>query len=170
MRWLNSITDSEDMNLSKFQEMVKTEKPGMVQSIGSQGVGHDSATEQPELIQEWKPAHCASDIPVSQSVWASFSCSNKSPQTQQLKISEMYSLLLEVTGEKAVFLHAPASRGHLHVLTHSPFPLFQSPPCHVFKSPSDSDLCHYISFCNSWHYCFLHYRNPCDYTGSNRVI
>ena len=68
MRWLNSITDSEDMNLSKFQEMVKTEKPGMVQSIGSQGVGHDSATEQPELIQEWKPAHCASDIPVSQSV------------------------------------------------------------------------------------------------------
>jgi len=59
MRWLHSITDSEDMNLSKFQEMVKTEKPGMVQSMGLQGVRHDSATEQPELIQDWKPAHCA---------------------------------------------------------------------------------------------------------------
>ena len=68
MRWLNSITDSEDMSLNKFQEMVKTEKPGMVQSMGSQGVGHDSATEQQELTQERKPAHCASDIPVSQSV------------------------------------------------------------------------------------------------------
>ena len=26
MRWLNSITDSMDMNLSKFQEMVKNRK------------------------------------------------------------------------------------------------------------------------------------------------
>ena len=52
MRWLNSITDSEDMSLNKFQEMVKTEKPGMVQSMGSQRVGCDLATEQQQQQQQ----------------------------------------------------------------------------------------------------------------------
>ena len=34
MRWLDSITDSTDMNLSKLQEMVKDRKPGVLQSMG----------------------------------------------------------------------------------------------------------------------------------------
>ena len=33
MRWLNGITDSIDMNLSKFWE-TRTGKPGTLQSIG----------------------------------------------------------------------------------------------------------------------------------------
>ena len=33
------------MSLSKLQEVVKTGKPGMLQSMGSQKVGHDCATE-----------------------------------------------------------------------------------------------------------------------------
>ena len=41
MRWLDSITDSIDMSLSKLWEMVKDREPGVLQSLGSQRVGHD---------------------------------------------------------------------------------------------------------------------------------
>ena len=45
MGWLDSITDSMDMSLSKFQVTVE-EEPGMLQSIGLQRVRHNLATEQ----------------------------------------------------------------------------------------------------------------------------
>ena len=35
-----------DMNLSEVQETVQDRGPGMLQSMGLQGVGHDLATEQ----------------------------------------------------------------------------------------------------------------------------
>ena len=41
MRWLDGITDSMDMNLSKLWELVKDGKPGVLQSMGSQRVRHD---------------------------------------------------------------------------------------------------------------------------------
>ena len=41
MRWLDGITDSMDMSLSKDREIVKTGKPGVLQSMGSQRVGHN---------------------------------------------------------------------------------------------------------------------------------
>ena len=36
MRWLDSITDSIDMNLSKLLRQWRREEPGMLQSMGSQ--------------------------------------------------------------------------------------------------------------------------------------
>ena len=41
IRWWESIPDSMDMPLSKLREIVKTGKPGMPQSRGSQRVSHD---------------------------------------------------------------------------------------------------------------------------------
>ena len=46
MRWLEDVTDSVDMNLGKFWEMVGTEKSRMLQSVRLQRVGHDWVTEQ----------------------------------------------------------------------------------------------------------------------------
>ena len=43
---MDGITDSMDVTLSKLGEMVKDGEPGMLQSMGSQRVRRDLATEQ----------------------------------------------------------------------------------------------------------------------------
>ena len=46
MRWLDSITESMDMNLSKLGDSEGQESLALLQSMGSQRVGHDLVTEQ----------------------------------------------------------------------------------------------------------------------------
>ena len=45
MRWLDGITDLMDMSLSNLWSWWWTGKPGVLQSMGSQRVGYDWATE-----------------------------------------------------------------------------------------------------------------------------
>ena len=47
MKWLDSIIDSMDMNLSKLQEIVEDrEEPGVLQSMMLQRVRHDLLIEK----------------------------------------------------------------------------------------------------------------------------
>ena len=59
MRWLDGITDSMDRSLSKLLELLMAGRPGVLQSMGSQRVGHDWVTEL-----NWNDESYATESPV----------------------------------------------------------------------------------------------------------
>ena len=50
MRWLDSTTDSVDMNLGELQEIVKDKEAWQLQSMVLQRVGHNLATDQQQKM------------------------------------------------------------------------------------------------------------------------
>ena len=121
MRWLDGIADSMDMSLRTLRELVMDRKPGVLQSMGSQRVRYDWATEL-SLINQlayflWWYVLCCCCCSVAESS-PTFSC----PMDCS---TPSFCLMLKSKEEKRKYSTIPFVRtppqwrkleGHIHLL------------------------------------------------------
>ena len=69
MQWLDGITDSVNMNLSKLHKIVEDWKPGVLQSMGSQRVRHEWGTELTDVLRSNGPPHLKMERGIKRKNW-----------------------------------------------------------------------------------------------------
>ena len=114
MRWLDGITNLMDMSLSKLWNWWWTEKPGVLQSMGSQRVGHNWVTELSQLIikdiikdtdeqpdtevcrrKSWRVLSVATSVPCGYRAQHLLECCAHQPGSSNLDIQDFIELKMQ---------------------------------------------------------------------------